>query len=72
LSLPDVTEGKATRATAELGGKLLELYAGVLAEVLRDLAEGKVPPQFLEPARVPLPKSASNGAGKRPKGGKTT
>jgi creatinine amidohydrolase len=55
MSLPDGVEGKATRATAEIGRKLLALYTSVLAEMLGDLAAGEVPPEFLEPGRVPLP-----------------
>ncbi len=46
-ALPEGVEGAATGATAELGEKLLEIYAAALAELLRELLGAEVPPGFL-------------------------
>jgi creatinine amidohydrolase len=49
--LPEAVEGSATRATAELGGRLLEVYAAAVAEALGDLVGKEVPRSFVEPFR---------------------
>ncbi len=54
-ALPDGVEGPATRATAEMGQKLLDLYAGALAEVLVELLAKLVPEEYLRPFTKPSP-----------------
>ena len=53
-SLPDAVEGLATRATAQIGEKLFELYGSALAEVLEDLLSHPVPEKYLRPFTKPL------------------
>jgi creatinine amidohydrolase len=50
-ALPDGVEGRPTAANAELGEKLLALYASALAEVLVDLVSSEVPEMLLRPFR---------------------
>ncbi len=45
--LPQAVQGSATRASAALGRKLLELYVEGLVEVFKDLLGKPVPPSFL-------------------------
>lgn len=48
-NLPDAVEGSPTRASAEMGRRLLEIYVSAVAEVLNDLLGKEVPASFLEP-----------------------
>jgi len=50
-ALPDGVEGSATTASADLGRKLLALYAAALAEVFGDLLGEEVPRAFLDEIR---------------------
>ena len=50
-ALPDGVEGLATRATAEMGARLLRVYADALAEVFDDILGTDVPSVFLEDVR---------------------
>lgn len=49
--LPEGVEGRATRATAEMGRRLLDVYTAAVAEILNDLLDKDVPESFLEPFR---------------------
>jgi creatinine amidohydrolase len=51
-ALPEGVEGAATRADAEMGRRLLALYAGALAEVFNDLLAHEVPDAFVRDLRT--------------------